>query len=36
MWEKDAAIRIKTEEYKDVVKDLEKAGYPVLSIGSDH
>jgi len=28
-----AAIRIKTEEYKDVVKDLEKAGYDVLSIG---
>ena len=28
-----AAIRIKTEDYKDVVKDLEKAGYDVLSIG---
>jgi acetoin utilization protein AcuB len=28
-----AAIRIRTEEYKDVVKDLEKAGYDVLSIG---
>ena len=28
-----AAIRIKTENYKDVVKDLEKAGYDVLSIG---
>jgi acetoin utilization protein AcuB len=28
-----AAIRIKTEEYKDVVKDLENAGYDVLSIG---
>jgi len=28
-----AAVRIKTEEYKDIVKDLEKAGYPVLSIG---
>jgi acetoin utilization protein AcuB len=27
------AIRIKTEEYKPVVKDLEEAGYPVLSIG---
>src|SRR4030043_1948961 len=27
-----AAIRIKTEDYKDVVKDLEKAGYDVLSI----
>ncbi len=28
-----AAIRIKTEDYKQVVKDLEKAGYDVLSIG---
>ena len=28
-----AAIRIKTEDYKDVVQDLEKAGYQVLSIG---
>lgn len=28
-----AAIRIKTEEYHDVVKDLEKSGYDVLSIG---
>jgi hypothetical protein len=28
-----AAIRIKTEDYKDVVKDLEEAGYDVLSIG---
>jgi acetoin utilization protein AcuB len=28
-----AAIRIKTEDYQDVVKDLEKAGYDVLSIG---
>jgi acetoin utilization protein AcuB len=28
-----AAVRIRTEEYKDIVKDLEKAGYPVLSIG---
>lgn len=28
-----AAIRIKTEEYGPVVKDLEKAGYPVLSVG---
>jgi len=27
-----AAIRIKTEEYKPIVKDLEKAGYTVLSI----
>jgi len=27
------AIRIKTEKYKDVVADLEKAGYDVLSIG---
>jgi acetoin utilization protein AcuB len=28
-----AAIRIKTEEYKDLITDLEKAGYDVLSIG---
>jgi len=28
-----AAIRIKTEEYKDLIADLEKAGYDVLSIG---
>jgi len=28
-----AAIRVKTEEYKNVVADLEKAGYDVLSIG---
>ena len=28
-----AAMRVKTENYKDVVKDLEKAGYDVLSIG---
>jgi acetoin utilization protein AcuB len=28
-----AAIRIRTEEYKSVVADLEKAGYDVLSIG---
>ena len=28
-----AAIRIKTEEYEPIVKDLEIAGYPVLSIG---
>jgi len=28
-----AAIRIKTEEYKDLVTELEKAGYDVLSIG---
>jgi acetoin utilization protein AcuB len=27
------AIRIRTEEYKEVVADLEKAGYDVLSIG---
>jgi len=27
------AIRIRTEDYKDVVADLEKAGYDVLSIG---
>jgi len=28
-----AAIRIRTEEYEPIVKDLEKAGYTVLSIG---
>jgi len=28
-----AAVRIKAEEYKDIVKDFEKVGYPVLSIG---
>ncbi len=28
-----AAIRIKTEDYENVVKDLEKVGYDVLSIG---
>jgi acetoin utilization protein AcuB len=28
-----AAIRIKTEDYRGIVKDLEKAGYDVLSIG---
>jgi acetoin utilization protein AcuB len=28
-----AAIRIRTEEYKDLVTELEKAGYDVLSIG---
>jgi len=28
-----AALRIRTEEYKDVVTDLEKEGYDVLSIG---
>ena len=28
-----AAIRIKTESYKEIVKDLEKTGYDVLSIG---
>jgi acetoin utilization protein AcuB len=28
-----AAIRIKTQDYKDIVKDIEKAGYDVLSIG---
>jgi len=28
-----AAIRIKTEAYEPIVQDLEKAGYPVLSIG---
>jgi acetoin utilization protein AcuB len=28
-----AAIRIETEKYEATVKDLEKAGYPVLSVG---
>ncbi len=28
-----AAIRIRTEQYEPIVKDLEKAGYTVLSIG---
>jgi len=28
-----AAIRIRTEKYEPIVKDLEKAGYAVLSIG---
>jgi len=28
-----AAVRIGTEAYEPVVKDLEKAGYPVLSVG---
>ncbi len=28
-----AAFRIRTEEYEPIVKDLEKAGYAVLSIG---
>jgi len=28
-----AAIRIRTEEYEPIVKDLEKAGYAVLSMG---
>jgi len=28
-----AAIRIRTEEYEPIVKDLEKAGHTVLSIG---
>jgi acetoin utilization protein AcuB len=28
-----AAIRIETEEYRPIVKDLENAGYPVLSVG---
>jgi acetoin utilization protein AcuB len=27
------AARIKTDEYEPIVKDLEKAGYPVLSVG---
>jgi len=28
-----AAIRIETEKYEAIVKDLEKASYPVLSVG---
>ena len=28
-----AAVRMRTEEYKDLVTDLEKGGYDVLSIG---
>jgi acetoin utilization protein AcuB len=28
-----AAIRIETEKYQAIVKDLEKAGYAVLSVG---
>ena len=28
-----AAIRIETKEYEPIVEDLEKAGYPVLSVG---
>jgi hypothetical protein len=28
-----AAIRIRTESYEDIVKELEKTGYPMLSIG---
>ena len=28
-----AAIRIKTEDYKEIVRELEKAGYDILSIG---
>jgi len=28
-----AAIRIQTEDYQAILKDLEKAGYPVLSVG---
>jgi len=28
-----AAIRIQTEDYQDVVKDIEKGGYDVLSLG---
>jgi acetoin utilization protein AcuB len=27
------AVRIKTEKYENIVEDLEKGGYPVLSIG---
>ncbi|NWF94368.1 MAG: CBS domain-containing protein [Syntrophaceae bacterium] len=28
-----AAIRIQTEDYQDIINDLEKAGYPVLTVG---
>jgi len=28
-----AAVRIQTEAYQEIVKDLEKADYPVLSVG---
>ena len=28
-----AAIRLRTEEFEPIVKDLEKAGFAVLSIG---
>ena len=28
-----AAIRIQTEDYQNIIKDLENAGYPVLSVG---
>jgi hypothetical protein len=28
-----AAIRIETEKYEAIVKDLEKPGYPILSVG---
>ncbi len=28
-----SAIRIRTEDYQNIVKELEAAGYPVLSIG---
>lgn len=28
-----AAIRIQTEDYQNIVKDLENEGYPVLSVG---
>ena len=31
--ERFAAVRIRTENYKDIVEDLEKAGCPVVSIG---
>ena len=26
-------VRVRTEDYKDLVSDIEKAGYPILSIG---
>jgi hypothetical protein len=28
-----AAMRIQTEDYQKIVKDLEGRGYPVLSVG---
>jgi hypothetical protein len=31
--ERIAALRIRTEDYKDIIKDLEGKGFDVLSIG---